>query len=647
MSPIGVKLLIQDRHVVMDNGIVQVTLSKPQGIVTGVRYNGIDNLLEVLNDESNRGYWDVVWNALDGSGRAGVFEVIKATDFKVIKETEEQVELSFSRPWDPSFQGKLVPLNIDKRFILLRGCSGFYSYAIYEHIGSTEWPAFSLGETRIAFKLRKDKFHYMAVSENRQRFMPLPDDRLPGRGQALAYPEAVLLVNPIEPQFKEEVDDKYQYSCDNKDLRVHGWMSLNPPVGFWQITPSDEFRSGGPMKQNLSSHVGPTTLAMFLSGHYAGDDLVPKFDPGEPWKKVFGPVFIYLNSVVAGEDPFTLWRDATNQMLVEVQSWPYSFPASEDFPSTDQRGNVGGQLLVQERFISSDYMPANGAYVGLAPPGDIGSWQRECKDYQFWTTADEQGYFSINNVRTGDYYLYAWAPGFVGDYRNEALITITPGCSMDVGEIVYQPPRDGPTLWEIGIPDRSAAEFYIPEPNPKYINKLFVNHPESYRQYGLWERYAEIYKDGDLVYKIGESDYRKDWFFAQVPRKKEDNTYQGTTWQIKFKLEDVKSDGVYKLRIALASASLAELQVRVNNQNTNRPLFTTGLIGRDNSIARHGIHGLYWLYGVDIQGNLLVKGDNTFYLTQPRNQSPFQGIMYDYIRLEAPVPAPVLPISFN
>lgn len=50
-----------------------------------------------------------------------------------------------------------------------------------------------------------DRFHYMAMADNRQRFMPLPDDRLPNRGVALAYPEAVLLVDPIEPEFKGEV----------------------------------------------------------------------------------------------------------------------------------------------------------------------------------------------------------------------------------------------------------------------------------------------------------------------------------------------------------------------------------------------------------------------------------------------------------
>ncbi|XP_011098532.1 uncharacterized protein LOC105177174 [Sesamum indicum] len=636
MSPIGVRVYVQDRHVVLDNGILQVTLSNPEGIVTGICYNGVDNLLEVLNDESNRGYWDVVWNTLDGSSKAGVFEVIRATNFKVIKETEDQVEVSFSRPWDPSLQGKLVPLSIDKRFILLRGCSGFYSYAIYEHVGSMDWPAFSIGETRIAFKLRKDKFRYMAVADNRRRLMPLPEDRLPGRGQALAYPEAVLLVNPVDPELKGEVDDKYQYSCDNKDLKVHGWISMDPPVGFWQITPSDEFRSGGPLKQNLTSHVGPTTLAVFLSAHYAGDDLVPKFGQGEPWKKVFGPVFIYVNSVMGGEDPLTLWDDAKRQMLVEVQSWPYSFPASEDFLSADQRGNVSGKLLVSDRYVNSDLIPANRAFVGLAPPGDVGSWQRECKDYQFWTQADEMGYFSINNIRPGNYNLYAWVPGFIGDYRNDSAITITPGCEIDMGDIVYEPPRDGPTLWEIGITDRSASEYFVPDPNPKYVNKLYINHPDRFRQYGLWEKYSELYPNDDLVYTVGKSDYRKDWLFAQVNRKRDDNTYQGTTWQIKFALDTVNQSGTYKLRVAIASATLAELQVRVNDRTTNRPLFSSGLIGRDNSIARHGIHGLYWLYNIDIDGALLVQGDNTIYLTQPRCQSPFQGLMYDYIRLEAP-----------
>jgi len=45
-----------------------------------------------------------------------------------------------------------------------------------------------------------------------------------------------------------------------------------------------------------------------------------------------------------------------------------------------------------------------------------------------------------------------------------------------MGDVVYEPPRDGPTLWDIGVPDRTAAEFYIPDTNPKYINRLFLNH---------------------------------------------------------------------------------------------------------------------------------------------------------------------------
>ncbi|KAH9756096.1 rhamnogalacturonan endolyase [Citrus sinensis] len=634
VSSLGVQLINQDKHVVMDNGILQVTLSNPQGHVTGIQYNGIENLLEVNNRESNRGYWDLVWGGDGIKRKKGLLDRIEATNFAVIEEHEEQVELSFTRTWDSSLEGKVVPLKIDKRFVMRSGPSGFYTYAIFEHLQG--WPAIGIGNIRMAFKLNKDKFHYMAIADNRKRFMPLPDDRLSNRSQVLAFPEAVLLVNPIEPQFRGEVDDKYQYSSESKDIRVHGWICRNPAAGLWQITPSNEFRSAGPVKQYITSHVGPTSLNVLHSTHYAGADLILNIEDGEPWKKVFGPIFVYLNSLSHGGDFQKLWEDANKQMMTEVQGWPPNFLASKDFPKSDQRGNVSGRIVVHDRYVNDKSIPAKGAYVGLAPPGDVGSWQRECKSYQFWTSANEDGYFSFNNVRPGNYNLYAFVPGFIGDYKYDNVIAISPGSQANLDDLVYEPPRDGPTIWEIGIPDRSAAEFFVPDPNPKYINKLYVNHPDRFRQYGLWERYAELYPDEDLVYSVGVSDYRKDWFFAQVTRKKDNSTYRGTTWQIKFKIDNLDENGTYKLRLALATANVAQLLVGVNDPSKNPPLFSTGVIGKDNTIARHGIHGLYYLYNVSVPGSLLLKGNNTIFLTQTESISPFQGIMYDYIRLEGP-----------
>lgn len=66
-------------------------------------------------------------------------------------------------------------------------------------------------------------------------------------------------------------------------------------------------------------------------------------------------------------------------MSTEVRSWPYSFPQSKDFPTSYQRGNVLGQLIVRDRYMNERLMYANSAYVGLATPGDVGSWQMESK----------------------------------------------------------------------------------------------------------------------------------------------------------------------------------------------------------------------------------------------------------------------------
>lgn len=56
---------------------------------------------------------------------------------------------------------------------------------------------------------------------------------------------------------------------------------------------------------------------MFLSAHYGGEDLVLKLKQDEPWKKVLGPVFFYINSFLDldSDDPKAwLWEDAKQQV---------------------------------------------------------------------------------------------------------------------------------------------------------------------------------------------------------------------------------------------------------------------------------------------------------------------------------------------
>ncbi|KAH0711338.1 hypothetical protein KY289_007297 [Solanum tuberosum] len=627
-------LRLDDDYVVVDNGIFNITFSVPGGMVTGIQYNGIDNLLENGNKDDNRGYWDIVWNKPD---EKGIFDKLHATDFKVIMEDENQVELSFTRTWD-SLNSKQLSMNIDKRFIILRGISGFYCYGILERLEG--WPDIDVYQGRIVFKLKEKLFQYMAISDERQRIMPTAYDR--EVGQKLDYSEAVLLTNPNNSFIKGEVDDKYQYSCENKDNRVHGWISPTPRTGFWMITPTDEFRTGGPVKQDLTSHTGPVNLNIFFSTHYAGEVLGLKFRNGEPWKKVFGPVFIYMNSLAPDEpDTLTLWTDAKEQMFVETENWPYNFPLSEDYARADQRGIVSGRLLVRDRYVSQSLMIANSAFIGLAAPGNVGSWQLENKAYQFWTQTDSEGYFLIKNVIPGNYSLYAWVPGFVGDYMYDPYIIVAPGSRKRVETLIYDAPRNGPTLWEIGIPDRTAAEFFIPDAQPKLLNQLYVVHnQERYRQYGLWDRYTEIYPDDDLMFTIGVSNYQTDWFFAHLNRyfynDDGNKTYAPTTWQVLFDLEDVDQSSNYTLQLALASAHEAEFQVRFNDPEIDAPHYSTGLIGKDNAIARHGIHGIYRIYTINVPGSLLGFGTNIMYLKQSRGDRPFGGLMYDYIRLEGP-----------
>ncbi|KAM1762784.1 hypothetical protein ACFX12_005383 [Malus domestica] len=631
MAKMKLKLRNQGPYVVMDSGVVKLTILKPQGYLTGISYGGMDNLLDVKSNETSRGYWDINWSLPGGQNR---YEPLKGAEYSVVHHSNDSLEVSFKNTFIPSSaNGVKLPLSVDIRYIVKTGVSGFYNYAIYERPSGC--PAFDLAQTRMAFKLRREKFHYMAITDEKQRIMPMPEDVLPPRGKQLIVPESVLLLDPINPDLKGEVDDKYQYSMDNKDSGVHGWISSGPTVGFWLIFPSQEFRNGGPTKQNLTVHTGPFCLAMLHGTHYIGEDILAHFEEGETWTKVFGPFFVYLNSTPDVSKAHDLWIDAKKQRLIEETLWPYAFVQSPYYVAAKERGSVSGRLFVQDRYVSDSLIPAKNAYVGLSVATTPGSWQTESKDYQFWIQTDIIGNFTIKNVIPGVYGLHGWIPGFVGDYLDNERITISAGSQTQLGNLTYVPLRDGPTLWEIGYPDRTAIDYYVPDVNPIYVNKLFLNSPEKYRQYGLWDRYTDVHPEFDQTFTIGSSNPKTDWFFAHVDRRGADNKYLPTTWTIKFNLKSVTT-GTYKFRLAIASATRSDLKVHVNAMDIEHLVIQVLNLGTDNAVCRHGVHGLYWLFSGDIPSTLLVKGDNSIFLSQARGGDALCGLFYDYLRLEAP-----------
>jgi len=38
-------------------------------------------------------------------------------------------------------------------------------------------------------------------------------------------------------------------------------------------------------------------------------------------------------------------------MMAEVERWPYSFVASDDYPKSEERGTARGRLLIRDRYL--------------------------------------------------------------------------------------------------------------------------------------------------------------------------------------------------------------------------------------------------------------------------------------------------------
>jgi rhamnogalacturonan endolyase len=664
----------------MSNGYLTIKVSKRTGDLISVKTSKtVTPNIELMGYLSGHhaGYWEqspalaarevasVTIDPATVNGARGEVSVKGYSDGKSILGTNPTA----------AGQGGGLIADLEIRYTLERGAHGLYTYAIFTHQGT--YPAGSVGESRFGFKLSGSVFDWLSVDGQRNALMPNGKDW--DAGDDLNMKEARRLTTGI---YKGRAEHKYDYSAGQAKLPAFGWSSTTQKVGLYIINPSFEYLSSGPLHFELTGHIDdgdggdPTLLDYWRGTHYGGSEL--NFATGEFWTKVVGPIFIY---VPTGSDPKSLFVNAKKQALLEQSHWPYNWVKGVDYVPAAQRANIKGHfklvdpqtstikfsnLLVGLSFPDEPAAPrlaqletglptvavhidepapikrtdtaqllpsgkrANrGTYLpprrsGMRPsfafrPQPV-TWQNDAKHYEFWAHGSADGTFTIPNVRPGTYQLHAIADGILGAYDATAKITITPGQKLDLGTIEWHPTHFGKQIWQIGIPNRSAKEFY---------------KGDDHWHWGMYIEYAKFFPN-DVNFTIGKSDPAKDWYIYQVPHDtdfKPDGRDQGraTPWTINFMMPtNIPSSGKATLRFGISGSGTRSLGIAVNGKEVGPD---TDISGGGASMIRDGIEGTWVERDFNFDASLLKLGENTIVLTVPAG-GVANGICYDVVRLE-------------
>jgi rhamnogalacturonan endolyase len=700
---------------VLDNGIVKLTILKRNGNPTSIVYHGV----EILTHGPT--YWEQV-----PSGT-----VTASVTIDPASNGGERAEVSVKgvnpgNPNAPSPPGGPAPrlrgpgtpagapaapggaagtragggprgpgtggprgggMDIETRYTLERGSSGFYTYAAYTHHAS--YPRAGEGESRFILQDMNPTFDWLSVDKDRNQLMSNAPEDLTVHAK-----EQALFTTGL---YKNSIEHKYSYNAPMYKLQAWGWSSTKDHMGVYFINPSTEYITGGPERLDLIDHFSapgsgsyqPIILDYWTSGHYGGG-AGNSISAGVEWTHVVGPIFIYLNRLSDPKDPspaaldklkasygsgmpavpavwhdnaIALWEDAVAKSKEVKAAWPYSWVEGMDYPKKAERGTVTGQLVLDDPQAVSKSLP--NLNIGLTAPNHIGNatpraetgnivtWPHDGENYQFWTVGSADGRFTIANVRPGTYTLRAFANGVLGEYDRTAQVTVEAGKSVNLGKLDWQPVRYGKQVWEIGYPDRTADKFY-------------KGDADNYWLWGWGLRYAGLFPN-DITYTIGKSDYHKDWFFQEVPHStttawlnpdakdpynqrfgwvnipagtkdpwSEWGHGKATTWTVKFNMPKA-AKGEAILRIALAGAdggngttpsAPGALAIGVNGQTVGaiHPVATNALRYNTNK-------GVWYQYIQKFDASLLKPGENQMTFTVPAGDVT-TGVVWDYLRLE-------------
>jgi rhamnogalacturonan endolyase len=601
-EPVPASVAERNGLIRMENGRVALVLAKSSGKVVSLKLRRdsgeveLGNGREAMYFDANGGPATVPLDIESDRPRKDSAHPLTGGDVQILRRGSDMVEVALTGK--PSLW---FPFGTEVHYVLPRGASGFYVYAIYRH--GPGLPAANLGQARFVIKgvpgARLFTHHVVDAARNGP------------------FPTAPITATVQDATFRladGTVYTKYDNAAFAAEDFVHGMAGHG--VGLWMIYPSHEFISGGPIKQNLTVHMDNVVLGMLACGHFGSGSLA--FRAGEPWTKLYGPLLVYLNE---GPTVTAMWADAQQRAAAERAQWPYAWLDTADYPR--ERGTVTGRVQL------TGGGSAAGAWAVLTASG--ADWTQLGKGYNFWTLLDAAGRFTLPQVRPGRYTLFVSGANQFEDYRHENVV-VTAGTTTDLGDLQWQPIRHGRALWQIGLADRSSHEF---------------KGGDNYRHYGNFLRYPREFP-ADVTFVIGQSREQEDWNFAQW------NWYsQKPVWTIRFDLAEAPT-GQAMLTVGLASVlpphgRTTNLKIAVNGRDVS----VLHLAKSGPAAYRSGCQdSAYNVAYVPFDAGLLRAGTNevtfghaeamSFAAPESQRRRAFGAVMYDAIRLEVAA-APVAP----
>ena len=586
-------------YILLKNEFVEAKIDKSSSDLLSLVINGT----ETLSQSGRRigGYYD--FQTSYG------FERITGTSFSIKEETEDYVDISFLRTYEPGVRN--TPADADIHYVLKKGDTGLYTYSVIHH--KAEYPSFDLGSWRqVLWTAHEDgifQFENIYVDAIKNWQMASYADN--ENAEPTTIPEIIKLVTGVRAGM---YDGKYQYTEELMELPAWGFTSDKNKMGLWAVMGSHEFYNSGPTHHDLNSAAG--IIHVLLNGlHYNSRGMV--IPEGRDWNKVYGPYLIYMSS---GETAETNWHDAKARAAQEKAAWPYSWLTNTpEYPLQDARGAVAGNFNIID--VEKDNVNGANAWVGvtqLSSRSD-GDWQFEEENYQYWTRADDDGNFLIEDIRPGDYTLFAFNDGAIQEFKKEN-IRVEASNVTQLGNLELEIPRNnGNLIWEIGVPNRTAEEFVLGH----------LRYSEGFIQENFHELFPET-----IEYNVADNNWdevlpyvHSSYFDANDNRSRWD-------WNINFEIQgEIPNLGNATLTIAYASTDHAQQWLYINGESSPSITFYPPN-GGGNAFLRQSDHAKYAVQTVEIPYSKLREGMNTIKFVMPSTSSGVNHHMYDYISFE-------------